>query len=165
MNGASSLLVFKLVLTTGLALWMTTIVVNNLTAFRSGVLAIGGLMSMQLFDQEPAIKSPLLARRIESHVWHRLTYTLVLIVQTIVGLLLWSAAVAFAGVLFGAVDVADATIRANLALVAFLTLGFVLALGGAWFAYYVRQEGMQITHFVLIVIAIAAAAIVNIPAP
>lgn len=158
---ASSLLLFKLVLTTGLALWLTVVVLNNTIAYANGVAAIGGLMSMQLFDQEPAIKTPLLARRVKVVGWHRLIYTFVLTVEGVVGLLLWYAAIGFAGALMGSLDAAYAVVRANLAFSAFATMAFILTLGGSWFAYYIRQEGSQITHFVLIAVAIAAVIVVN----
>jgi len=58
------------------------------------------------------------------------------------------------------------TLRANVALAAlaaFAAFAFFLLLGGTWFAYYVRQEGVQTTHFILIGLAIAAALVVNLP--
>jgi uncharacterized membrane protein len=63
--------------------------------------------------------------------------------------------------MLGASDIASAIVRANLALSAFTVMAFVLTLGGVWFAYYIRQEGLQITHFVLIAVAIAATIAMN----
>jgi predicted small integral membrane protein len=163
MTIVGSLLLFKLILTIGLALWMTVVVLNNVIAFRSGVAAVGRMMSMQLFDQEPAIKTPLLARRVESSAWHRLIYTLVLVVDTVVAVLLWYAVLAFAGALLGTVDAAGAIRRANLALSAFAIMSFLLLLGGAWFAYYIRQDVLQLTHFALIAVVLLSAIVVNLP--
>ncbi|WP_083222603.1 hypothetical protein [Ensifer sp. LC163] len=62
MTQLTSLLLIKGVLLSGLALWLAVIVLNNAVAFRNGVFSIGLLMGMQLFDQEPAIRTPLLSR-------------------------------------------------------------------------------------------------------
>jgi hypothetical protein len=161
MTPATSLILFKLVLTTGLATWLTLVAFNNIRAFAGGVAAVGGLMNMQLFDQEPAIPSPLLARRVHAVGLHRLTYSIVLAIEWTVAALLWYAAFGFGGAMIGAHDIAGAIVRANVALSAFTVMAFVLTLGGVWFAYYIRQEGMQITHFVLIAVAIAATLVVN----
>jgi predicted small integral membrane protein len=163
MTIAGSLLLFKLVLTTGLALWLTIVVLNNVIAFGSGVAAVGGMMSMQLFDQEPAIRTPLLARRVAATGWHRLAYTLVLAIEVVVGGLLWYAAIGFVGALFGSLDVAAAIVRTNVALSVFAVMVFILTIGGVWFAYYFRQEGLQITHFALLAVVIVAAIVVNVP--
>jgi len=65
---AESLLLFKLVVMAGLALWLTLGTFNNLSAFSAGVASLGNLMGMRLLDQEPAIRTPLLARRVTSPV-------------------------------------------------------------------------------------------------
>jgi Predicted small integral membrane protein (DUF2165) len=159
-----SLILFKLLLTAGLALWLTVIVINNTIAFANGVAALGVLMGMQLLDQAPAIETPLRARSVTAKVWHRLVFGFVVLIEVVVGLLLWYAAIGFAGALFGGSDIAAAIIRGNLALAAFAALAFILMLGGSWFAYYIRQEGVQITHFLLVVVAICGIILMNLPA-
>jgi hypothetical protein len=57
-----------------------------------------------------------------------------------------------------------ATARANLAFVALAALSFVMLLGGSWFAYYIRQELSEVMHFAMIIVAIAGAILVNLPA-
>jgi len=163
MTLATSLILFKLILTGGLGLWLAVVVLNNTTAFRNGVFSVGSMMAMQLFDQEPAIKTPLLSRRVTAAEWHRFIYGFVLLVEVFVAILLCHAALGFAGVIVGMVDGADALLRANLALSGLLAMTFIMLLGGAWFVYYIRQEGAQITHFVLIGVAIMALLAVNLP--
>lgn len=157
----TSLLLLKLVLIVGLAVWVTVVSINNITAFRGGVASVGAMMSMQMFDQAPAIDSPLLKRRVTSPAWHRLIYGFVVVVEGLVVVLLCYAAIGLASAVLGYLDVTDAVLRANLALSAFLAMGFIMLLGGAWFAYYIRQEGMQITHLSLIGIGIVSALIMN----
>jgi predicted small integral membrane protein len=158
-----SLILFKLLLVAGLALWLTVIVLNNVIAFGNGVAALGILMGMQLFDQAPAIDTPLRARSVTARVWHRIVFGFVVLLEVVVALLLWYAAIGFAGALLGGSDPVAAITRGNLALAAFAALAFVMMLGGSWFAYYIRQETVQITHFVLIVVAISGAILMNLP--
>lgn len=162
MTQLTSLALFKTVLLSGLALWLVVIVVNNVIAFRNGVRSIGALRGMQLFDQNPAIDSPLLSRRVKSASWHRAIYVFILLIEVAVAGLLISAAIAYIGVLAGGTNV-DAVQCANLALAAFVAMVMAMLLGGAWFAYYIRQEGAQITHFVLIGIGVSSAVLMNMP--
>jgi predicted small integral membrane protein len=157
-----SFLLFKLVLAGGLALWMTVIVVNNLTAFAGGVASVGGLMKMQMFEQASAIRTPLLRRRVDDASWHRLAYSFVVAAEAGVAILLWLAAAGFGAALIGAFDAAQALAWANLAFAALLALGLMLTMGGAWFAYYIRQEGMQITHFALMTLTVVATVAINL---
>lgn len=163
MTALTSLFLFKLVFICGLALWLAVVSINNLTAFRGGVASVGALMGMQMFDQAPAIDTPLLKRRVVSPGWHRLVYGFVVAIELAVVILLGYAALGFVGAMFGTLDVADAILRANLALIGFVAMGFVMLLGGAWFAYYIRQEGMQITHLVLIGVGMIGALVINAP--
>lgn len=162
MTQLTSLVLLNTVLLSGLALWLAVIVLNNVTAFRNGVFSIGALMGMQLFNQEPAIASPLLSRRVKSASWHRLIYSVIVLVEAAVALLLAIASVAHFGVLLGGSDAASVVVWANLALCGFITMSLIMLFGGAWFAYYIRQEGTQITHLVLIGIGIAGAVLMNL---
>lgn len=165
MTQFASLLLLKTVLLSGLALWLSVVVVNNLTAFRGGVFSVGSMMAMQLFDQAPAISTPLLSRRVTSEGWHRLVYGFVVIVEIVVALLLVYAALASLGAFLGYADATAAIGYANLALAGFVAMGLIMLVGGAWFAYYIRQEGAQITHFALIGLGLAAGLFINIPTP
>ncbi|CAN7569497.1 MULTISPECIES: DUF2165 family protein [Ensifer] len=163
MTQPTSLLLIKAVLLSGLALWLAVIVLNNVVAFRNGVFAVGMLMGMQLFDQEPPIRTPLLSRRVTNAVWHRMVFSFVLVMEVATMMLLAAAAIMLIGTFFGLSDGAAAMIWANLALAAFIALSLIMLLGGAWFAYYVRQETMQITHFILIGLGVAGTLLVNMP--
>ena len=44
----------------------------------------------------------------------------------------------------------------NLALSAFSAFVFAMLLGGLWFGYWIRQEGLQLTHLVLSIWAVLA---------
>lgn len=156
-----TILLLKAAVLSGLGLWLATALLNNLIAFRNGVYAIGMLMGMKLFEQEPAIETPLLSRRVTSTGWHRLVYSAILVAEAVTVLLLAVAAVAMPGSAFGLVQPTTAVELANIALLAFIALAALMLVGGAWFVYYIRQEGAQITHLVMIGVGIAAVQMVN----
>ena len=154
-------LLLKATVVSGLGLWLAVALLNNIVAYRNGVFAIGMLMGMKLFDQEPAIQTPLLGRRVTSTGWHRLVYAIILIVEAMTVALLLVAAIALFGSTLDSVAAATGVLLANVALLAFIGLAVLMLSGGAWFAYYIRQEGAQITHLVMIGVGIAAVQMVN----
>lgn len=138
---SGTLVLAKLVTIAGLATWMRLIVFNNIWAFAGGVAAVGGLMKMQLFDEPSVVKSALLSRRVDSVAWHKAVFTFVVFLELVAALLLWWAAISFAEVLITVTTGAFAIAIANVALSMLLATCFVMAIGGAWFAYYVKHEG------------------------
>lgn len=154
-------LLLKASVLSGLGLWLAVALLNNVVAHRNGVFAIGSLMGMKLFDQEPAIQTPLLKRRVTSTGWHRLVYTIILVAEAVTVALLLVAAVALLGSAIGSVLPATGVRLANVALLAFIGLAGLMLVGGAWFVYYIRQEGAQMTHLVMIGVGIAAVQMMN----
>jgi len=63
--------------------------------------------------------------------------------QVAAAMLLWRAVLLFVAVLVWHEPPGTATLWANLALIAFTGMSFLLALGGLWFAHWVKQEGLQ----------------------
>jgi hypothetical protein len=156
-----TILLLKAAVVSGLGLWLAIALLNNVIAFGNGVFAIGMLMGMKLFEQEPAIRTPLLSRRVTSTGWHRVVYVTVLLAEAVTVALLGIAAVALLGSALAVVLPATAVGFANTALLAFIALASLMLAGGAWFVYYVRQEGAQITHLIMIGVGIAAVQMLN----
>ena len=147
----------------GLAVWLSIIVINNIQNFTGGAFSVGQMMSMRLFEEPPVIETPLLSRKVTSQSWHRLVLGLVIGLEILVAAALWRAAymmLVTASGSTGAIAGADA---ANLALAGFLGLIFIMSWGGAWFAYYIKQETAQVTHFLLLGVGLAAIVVVNLP--
>ncbi|MBT2746097.1 MULTISPECIES: DUF2165 family protein [unclassified Lysobacter] len=160
MSLAASLLSFKLILLAGLASWISVVAFNNLVAFRNGVFALGQIMRMAALEQAPAIQTPLQSRKVDNPAWHRAVLSIVLTAEIVSALLLWSAAASLAG----AGIVADPIALANLALTAFMATCFLMLLGGSWFAYYIRQDNVQLLHFMLIGVSVLGLLAVNLRA-
>lgn len=161
MNNEIALHISHLTIVGGLAIWMALIVANNTIAFRNGVFAIGMLMKMSLFDVEPRIVSPLQSRSVQNAFWHRVIYTIILGMEAVTAVLLLFAAFQL-GMALVAGGAASAPAWATLALTSLLATALVMLIGGAWFAYYIKQEGAQITHFALIGVALAGLILVNL---
>lgn len=161
MNPSTTLLVAQFTLISGLAVWLCVIVVNNLIAFRNGAFSVGMMMRMALFDDEPKIATPLLSRRVTNAAWHRTIYAFIVALELVTALLLIWAAFSLGSAAFGG-DASTATAWATLSLTALLVTTLTMLVGGAWFAYYIRQEGAQITHFALIGVALVSLVLVNL---
>jgi predicted small integral membrane protein len=160
----TSLLLIRLVVIGGLALWMTLAVINNIRGFRGGVAAIGQLMGMKQLRQPPTNESPLLSRAVEAERWHRLVFGLTVVFEAGCAALLWCATVLVAGSALGSAAPDQALVMVNLALAAFIALLFFFMLGGTWFAYYIHQELLNVSHVAWIAAAIAAAILFNLVA-
>ncbi|MGY4395556.1 putative small integral membrane protein [Sphingomonas sp. UYAg733] len=163
MTFVATLLPFKLILVLGFSTWLAVIVLNNVLAFRNGVFAVGTMMSMAPFDEEPAIQTPLLARRVVASRWHRLVYGSVVALEAAVLALMMYAAFGLGSTIADQLAYEDALIRGNLAFAALLVLDFVFLIGGAWFVYYIRQDSVQIAHFALLGATLAGALVLNLP--
>ncbi|MBX9401540.1 DUF2165 domain-containing protein [Lysobacter sp. BMK333-48F3] len=157
MSLAFSLIVFKFVLLAGLAAWLSVVAFNNLLAFRNGAFAIGQIMRMAPLDLAPAIQTPLQRRRVEATGWHRAVLSVVLAAELVSAALLWAAAIGYAGAS------AEPAALATLALASFMATCLLMLLGGSWFAYYIRQDNLQLQHLVLVGLACVATAVVNLP--
>lgn len=158
MDTPTSLLIFQFICCIGLTLWLTISLINNLHAFASSTGAIGATMSMAPLAQHPAINLPLLARAVTSHSIHRLALSIIVLIQAAAVLTAWLGCYEL---LLGA-GLELALPWLNLALSA--TLGFLLAmlLGGIWFGYWIRQEGLQLTHLLLMVWVLLHFVILNV---
>ncbi|MCU1716226.1 DUF2165 domain-containing protein [Pseudomonas sp. 5P_3.1_Bac2] len=156
-----SLNVFLAVQAIGLSLWLSIALVNNLQAFRSSVGAVGATMAMVRLRESPAIETPLLARAVASPRWHQLALLVLLVLQLAAALAAWTGSyhlIAGDGLL-------SARPWLNLALSAFSGFIFAMLLSGLWFGYWIRQEGLQLTHLVLSVWGVLAFFLFNLSWP
>ncbi len=144
--------IFMAVQALGLSLWLSIAVLNNWQAFRSSVGAVGATMAMEPLRQSPAVDIPLLVRAVRSPRLHQLALLLVLALQLAAALAAWAGS--YHLILGDGLVLARPWL--NLALSAFSAFVFAMLLGGLWFGYWIRQEGLQLTHLVLSVWALLA---------
>ncbi|MBD9415584.1 DUF2165 family protein [Pseudomonas sp. PDM16] len=147
MDIQTSLTIFQATCFLGFSLWLSIALVNNLHAFASSVGAVGVTMSMAPLAQHPAISTPLLSRGLASPVAHRLALLIIVLMQGAAVLAAWTGCYEL---LLGA---GHEMARPWLNLALSMALGFLFSmlLGGLWFGYWIRQEGLQVTHLVLVI--------------
>lgn len=163
MGASITLTVVQLSLITGLSLWTSIELVNNLVGYRGALNTVGRIMRMSLLTEPPVVNTALLHRRVESSRWHRVAHALLILILALTAALLWRAVYSYVAVLAGYAHPDSVIALTNLAVAAFIGLGFFLTLGGLWFGYWIKQETLQLTHFVLICMGIATGILVNLP--
>lgn len=155
----TSLWLFLAIHALGLAVWLSISVINNCRGFRGSVGAVGATMSMAPLKQPPAIDTPLVSRAIGSQTLHRAALLVVLALQIVAAAACWAGC--WQLLVFGDLDAARPWL--NLGLSAFTAFLLAMHLGGLWFGYWIRQEGLQLTHIALLVWAVAAFFLFNTP--
>lgn len=157
MDTPTSLLIFQATCLLGFGLWLSIALINNLQAFASSAGAVGATIAMAPLLQQPAIDTPLLTRAMTSPALHRLALIVIVLMQLVAVATVW---VGCYELLLGA-GLEAARPWLNLALSAALGFLFAMLLGGLWFGYWIRQEGLQLTHLALIVWALLNFVILN----
>ena len=147
-----SLWLFQALHALGLAVWLSLTVVNNIQGFAGSAAAVGATMNMAPLKLAPIVDTPLLARARRSPALHRAALLVVLALQVVAAGAFWAGAWPL---LFSA-DLAAARPWLNLGLSAFCAFLFAMHLGGLWFGYWIRQEGLQQAHLTLLLWPVAA---------
>lgn len=134
----------------GLALWTSLAAINNARAFAHGAAYIGFIMGMAGLRVEGVPDSPLMQRSIKHVGAHRFVLLLIIFAEFATAAALWIGAVLF----FVSTPPVDPFGMGYIAAFLFMGLGFTLLIGGSWFAYYAHMEQAQITHFLMITLAV-----------
>lgn len=156
---ADTWIMFKAAIVIGFAVWTTVVAVNNIVGFRSAAAAIGRTMAMTPLNEPPAIASPLVGRALTSPRWSIAALIAILLVQIAA-----AGALGIGGFMLLAVNqLPSASVSgSSLALIGFTLLAglwLAMMIGGLWFGYWIRQEGLQLTHIALLAITILAAGV------
>jgi predicted small integral membrane protein len=152
----------KALLALGFALWTSVGALNNFIGFRTAGAALARTMAMQPLRDPPVIELPFAARALTSPNWAKAALICILIIQVFAALALGSGGgVLLLGAVLGEAA-APRGIEAALigfALLSLLWLGMMIA--GLWFGYWIRQEGLQLTHIALLAVTILAAMVIH----
>lgn len=148
---ASGLIIAQGVVAAGFAAWASLAVLNNLRDFKGSAGAIALTMGMGLLDQAPVVLTPLRARALTHGVFPILALVFVMLLQLAAAISGW---LGVAGFVTG--NLASARDLASLSLALLSAMAFVFLLGGLWFAYWIRQGELQLTHVGLLGTTIAA---------
>lgn len=159
MTLSTSLWIFQTVHALGLAVWLSIAMCNNWWGFTGARFAVGATMSMAPLRANPAIATPMLSRAVYSVVWHRIALVVVMVLQASAAAACWAGC--YEWVVRG--DLASARTWLNLALGGMAAFLLAMHLGGLWFAYWIRQEGLQATHLLLLGWTVLLFALFNLP--
>ncbi|WP_174429805.1 DUF2165 family protein [Burkholderia metallica] len=133
--------------------WATIAMLNNVQTHTAATNTVGRTMSMTLLKQDPPIDTPLLRRATTSRALHRAALTILVLLQALTAIAMW-----------GGVWLLLSTTPPHAAALPWLDAGatgfsacaLVLLLGGLWYGYWIRQEGLQLTHIALVIWSISA---------
>ncbi|WP_020167307.1 MULTISPECIES: DUF2165 family protein [Methylotenera] len=154
----TSIWLFQAIHAIGLTVWLTIAIINNYQAFQSSIAAIGNIMSMAPLTLPPVINTPLLNRALSFVTLHKIGLLFILLLQIIAALSFWIGSYK----LVIACDLTAAQPWLNIALASFSACLFTMHLGGLWFGYWIKQEGLQLTHISLLIWTLAAFFLFNI---
>ncbi len=161
-----SFLTAKAIVVTGLALWASILVVNNIVDKETNRNLVSEMMSMERIRNNPHKGGVLLlGRAIHSPLFHASTIYLAIFIQfVIIALLGYSAYEFMALIVTGSTAGADhAVAMANLGFCAMFVLWFLFLCGGLWHAYWINMWDVQQVHMTMLIVTIAAIIFINQP--
>ncbi|MGD9209705.1 MAG: DUF2165 family protein [Desulfobacteraceae bacterium] len=172
MSKNTKLILVKMTLLTGIALWMLIIVLNNVTDPGTQIHLLSKMFGMDLFKDNPLAGQGLLSRAISWPPMAQITLVLVIIYEFLSVLLLWRAAFSYISFLRNKETNTEFTAikHANIALSVLLFLWFFFMCGGLFFGYWIGMASVQTVHVHLIIVTLITSIIINVdvrsdPAP
>ena len=162
------LLLIKTVLISGLALWCTVLIYNNIKDSETNLTLLADMMSMKLIKADPnSGGKKLLSRAIDSSLFHKSSLLAALVVQIAGVLILWYASYSFIRIILGGSYLSEAMhypiFLANMGLFCMLVMWFFFLCGGLWFAYWIKMWEVQQVHMMMLIITLLAIMVVNLP--
>ncbi|CDH32383.1 DUF2165 family protein [Xenorhabdus bovienii] len=153
MDPVTGIALFKALHAFGIAGWATIGMINNVQSFTVTTGTVGRMMSMTLLKQEPPVNTPLLRRATTSRAMHSTALAVIVVLQALTAIAMWIGGYLL---LTTAASHPDTLLWLNVGITCFTTCAFVLLLGGLWYGYWIRQEGLQLTHIAIVIWSIAA---------
>ncbi len=166
MDSISAVLALKTLFLSGLSLWFTLAIVNNLTDPGTNIHLIGQMMRMDLIKEDPNMGNGLQWRAVSATLVHKIVFSCVVLAQIVAAILLWRASIAFLGITMdftNAPTLARAIYLGNLGLGAFATIWICFWSGGMWFGYWMKMPQVQQVHMMLLVMSMCGFLLVNFP--
>lgn len=153
-----TLLQTKAMLVSGLALWLSLAVANNILDPRTNITLLRQMMGMEELQRDGVLGQGLLWKAVRAPFAAPALLTCVIVCQLVIAALLWRGGYLLA---FGPDPVA-AIDSARLALSAFAALWLFFLCGGMWFGYWIKLPQPQMVHLTLLVISIGALVLIHL---
>jgi len=166
MDSISAVFALKTLFLSGLSLWFTLAIFNNLTDSGTNIYLIGQMMRMDLIKEDPNLGNGLQWRAVSGILVHKLVFYCVVLVQIVVVILLWRASIAFFCIAMhftNAPTLARSIYLGDLGLGAFAAIWICFWSGGMWFGYWIKMPQVQQVHMMLLVISMCGFLLVNLP--
>ncbi|GGX71349.1 DUF2165 family protein [Saccharospirillum salsuginis] len=154
---------FKAVIITGLATWLTIAATNNALDRGTNVHLLSAMFSMSGLIDDPVFGNGLENRAIQWEGAGALALTLIVIVQYAIAIGLWVAAVLQWRSAVRSQGEQVAITATNLALAAFASLWLFFLCGGLYFGYWLKFSGPQSVHFTLLILSVITMMMNNQP--
>lgn len=156
-DDAYFLAMFKGVVVLGFAVWTAVAALNNIMGFRSAAAAIAAMMAMAPLKEAPAINSPLASRALTASRWSVSALVAIVAVQIAATVALGIGGALLIGGQNGGETSSSGASWALIGFTLLTSLWFAMMIAGLWFGYWIRQEGLQLTHIALLAVTIIAA--------
>lgn len=146
----------------GMALWMSSIVFNNIFDAGTNISNIENTVTMSLLKNEP-----LLGLGLRWRAWPAgygaLLLKCIVTYQLIIVIAFWISAYAFLRVLAGKITERSAIRMTNVALTLFSIHWFGFLCGGTWFGYWIKQGAFTGVHMNMLLMTIALFIFIGLP--
>ena len=153
----------RAILIIGIALWMSIIMINNISDPGTQIFLLSKMYSMELFKNDPMMGQGLLSRAIDWPPMAVITLLIVVIYEVTSVILLWRSAISYVFALKSNDKGAElnALKRANIALSSLLFLWLFFMCGGLFFGYWLKMGSVQTVHVHLLIVTLIAFIFMN----
>ena len=157
------LLFIKPVLIAGLAFWLSTACFNNIVDRATNRYFLRYMLNITILKEDALLGKGLLARswksnkRVSTLLWG------IVGLQAAIAISLWSSAILLSMTIFDIHYLNLALHMANWSLLGFMIFWLWFLCGGLWFGYWIKMSHVQITHLLLLTIALLSMIVINLP--
>lgn len=152
----------KFICVAGLALYLSIVVINNITDPATNLGLIVRMMSMEEIKQDPTMGNGLEWRAVRSTFVPKASFYFIVVYQVVTAVLLWRGAYFLLAAIFGSATLPQAIAAANIGLGAFALIWIGFICGGLWFGYWMKMGPGQQTHMTLLILSMLAILIINL---
>ncbi|MDO8235834.1 DUF2165 family protein [Citrobacter werkmanii] len=150
----------KTVIMAGMALWMSSIVFNNIFDSGTNIYNINNTITMSLLKDDPVLGLGLKWRAWPDG-YAPLILKCVIAYQLVIVCSFWFSAYRYMKAFLGKIPEASAIRTSNIALIIFSIHWFGFLCGGTWFGYWIKQGAFTGVHTMMLLMNIVLFIFIN----